>query len=111
MFGNLGQLMGLLKNADKIKANMKDMQERLGALRFVGDAGAGQVQATVDGRGEPVSLKIDPGLFAGGDREMVEELVCASFRQAIQKSREGMQKEMSAAMGGLDLSQFMGTGG
>lgn len=111
MFGNLGQMMGLLKNADKIKANMKDMQERLAALRFVGDAGAGQAQATVDGRGEPVSLTLDPALLSGGDRELIEELVCASFRQAIQRSREGMQKELSAAMGGIDISEFMGMGG
>lgn len=99
MFGNLGQLAGLLKNAGQIKENMRQMQERLKVSRYVGEAGAGQVRATVDGRGEPVELKFAPGLLEGGDAELIEELVCGAFRDAIGRSREGVAKEMQQATG------------
>ena len=60
MLGNLGQLASLLRNAGQIKENMQGMQERLKAARYVGEAGGGQVRATVDGRGEIVELKLEP---------------------------------------------------
>jgi len=105
--GNLGQIAGLLKNAGQIKENMKVMQERLKAARFVGEAGGGQVRATVDGRGEIVSMKIEPATIEDGDIEMLEDLICAAFRDAVAKSREGAQKEMETATGGMNLQGMM----
>jgi len=107
MLGNLGQLAQLLKNAGQIRENMKAMQERLAAARYVGQAGAGQVRATVDGRGDPVQIRIDPQLVAAGDVELLEELTCAAFRDALARCREGVQKEMQAATGGMDIQGMM----
>ena len=103
MLGNLGQLAGLLKNAGQIKQNMQAMQERMAATRFEGEAGGGQARATVDGRGDLVAVKIEPALVEAGDVEMIEDLVCAAIRDATQRSREAMQKEMQALTGGLGL--------
>ena len=107
MLGNLGQLASLLKNAGQIKENMRAMQERLQAARYVGEAGGGQVHATVDGRGELVRIKLEPATVAGGDAELLEDLICAAVRDATAKSREGVQKEMQAATGGMDLGNMM----
>lgn len=103
MFGNLGQIMNLMKNAGQIKQGMQDMNERLQAARFVGEAGGGQVQATVDGRGEMVALKIDPVLVQAGDVELLEDLTCAAVRDAVNRSRSAVQKEMQELTGGLNL--------
>lgn len=111
MLGNLGQITHLLRNAGQIKENMKQMQERLKAARFEADAGAGQVVATVDGRGEMVALRIEPKLIESGDREMIEDLTVAAIRSAVTKSREAVQKEMQAATGGMNiegLSEMLG---
>lgn len=107
MFGNLTQIASLLKNAGQIKENMKLASERLSAARFVGEAGGGQVRATVDGKGEPISIKIEPALFESRDTEMIEDLAVAALRDAIRRSREGAMKEMQAAAGGVDLSGLM----
>lgn len=107
MLGNLGQLAHLMKNAGQIKQNMADMNEKLSAARYSGEAGGGQVQATVDGKGDLVSLKIEPALIEAGDVEMLEDLICAAARDAIRVSREAAQKEMESAMGGLDLGGMM----
>ncbi len=103
MFGNLGQLASLLKNAGQMKQNMQAMQERLAAARFVGEAGGGQVQATVNGKGEVINCKIDPALVQAGDVEMIEDLVAAAFRDASQRTREAAQKEMQELTGGMGL--------
>jgi nucleoid-associated protein EbfC len=106
--GNLGQLMNIMKNAGQIKQNMQQMNERLQAARFQGEAGGGQVQATVDGRGELLGVKIDPQLVQAGDVELIEDLVCAGVRDAITRSRTAIQKEMQEITGGLNLPGMEG---
>jgi hypothetical protein len=103
MFGSLGQLASLLRNAGPLKQQMAAMQERLDAARFEGQSGAGQVRATVNGKGEIVSLKIEPTVAAGGDVELLEDLVVAAVRDAVTRSREGAQKELAAVAGDLNL--------
>lgn len=103
MFGNLGQLASLLRNAGQIKQNMQALHERLKATRHLGEAAGGQVQATVDGRGEILGVKIDPALVQAGDVELLEELVCAAFRDAARRCKEAAQKEMQDLTGGLGL--------
>ncbi|QOJ14366.1 MAG: YbaB/EbfC family nucleoid-associated protein [Planctomycetia bacterium] len=103
MFGKLGQIAELVKNAGSIKQSMQDMQARMAAARYVGDAGAGQVTATVDGRGELLEVRISPDLVTAGDVEMIEDLVVAAVRQAATYAREATQKEMAQLTGGLNL--------
>ncbi len=103
MLGNLSQLMNLMKSAGQIKQNVAQMQQRLAAARFVGEAGGGQVKATVDGKGELVALKFEPAVVQSGDVEMLEDLTCAAVRDAVNRSREAMQKEMQELTGGLNL--------
>lgn len=103
MLGNFGQLMNLMKNAGQIKQNMESMQQELEAARFEGEAGGGQVRATVNGKGDLVSLKLEPALVEAGDAEMIEDLTVAAVRAATTCSREAMQAQMSEMMGGMGL--------
>jgi hypothetical protein len=106
MFDKLGQFASLLKNAGQIQQNMRDMQARLTAARFTAESGGGQVQATVSGAGELISVKIAPPLVQGGDVELIEDLICAAVRQATVLSREAVAKEMGSLAPGLDLSSL-----
>lgn len=108
MFGQLGQLMQLLSNPEKLKADMKAMQERLEAARYVGEAGGGQVTVTMDGKCEVKAFKIEPELIKSGDHEMIEDLCAAAVQAATALSREGAQKEMQQMAGGLNLGPLGG---
>ncbi|MCK4341279.1 MAG: YbaB/EbfC family nucleoid-associated protein [Phycisphaerae bacterium] len=101
MLGNLGQLMHIMKNAGAIKQGMEELGARLEAARFTGEAGGGQVQCTVNGKGDLIAVKIDPALIQAGDVELVEDLTCAAVRDAINRSREAAQQEMQQLAGGL----------
>jgi DNA-binding YbaB/EbfC family protein len=107
VFGNLGQLAHLLRNAGQIKKNMQEMQTRLEAARYVGEAGGGQIRVTADGKGDVLEIKIDPALVKDDDVELLEDLLCAAVRDVITKSREGAQKEMQALTGGMDMQGMM----
>ena len=103
MFGQMGQLANLLKNAGKIKEGVAEMNTRLEAARYVGESGGGQARAEVNGRGDLISLKLEPALIESGDVEIIEDLAVAAVRAAVSLSREGMQKEMQSLGGGMGL--------
>jgi DNA-binding YbaB/EbfC family protein len=111
MFGGLGNLAGMLKQAKELQANMKKIQESMEAQRYEADAGAGMVKATVNGRSELVQVKIDPK--AAEDVELLEDLVLAAVGAASKKAQDAAKAEMSELTGGLNLpglSDMLGQG-
>jgi len=101
MFGGLGNMAELLKRAKSLQEDMKKMQEELVNKRFEADAGAGMVRAQVNGKGELVSVKIDPS--ATDDVELLEDLIVAAVGAATKKAQESAQQEMAQLTGGLNI--------
>lgn len=103
MFGSLGKVASLLGNMGQLKETMAGLQERLKNARFVGEAGAGQARATVDGQLDLLKIEVDPALAKSGDSELMIDLVTAAVRDALHKGRQGLMKEFETATGGLGL--------
>ena len=101
---NFGNLM---KQAQEMQAKMQEMQDRLAEVEISGEAGAGMVSVTLNGKGEMRGIKIDPSLFNSEDAEVVEDLIIAAFGDAKAKSEAHMQEEMSKITGGLNLPPGM----
>ncbi len=111
MFGGLGNIAGMMKQAKALQENMKKMQEELLQKRFEAEAGAGMVKATVNGKGELMQIKIDPS--AAEDVELLEDLVVAATGAAAKKAQDAIKEEMTQMTGGMDLpglSDLMGQG-
>jgi len=96
--GNL--MAGLLQQAKQVQEKIEELQGELAALRIEGQAGGGMVTVVVNGQQELISVKIDPQLIAE-DVEMVEDLVVAAVRQAMEKSKEESQQKVNAVTGGM----------
>ncbi len=101
MFGGLGNLAGILKQAKSLQENMQKMQDELAAQRFEGEAGAGMVRAEVNGKAELLRIKIDPA--ATKDVELLEDLVVAATAAAARKAQDAMKNQMSQLTGGMNL--------
>ncbi|NLX13484.1 MAG: YbaB/EbfC family nucleoid-associated protein [Phycisphaerales bacterium] len=111
MFGGLGNLAGIMKQAKAMQENLQKVQESLANSRFEADAGAGMVRAVVNGKSELVDIKIDPQ--AAEDIELLEDLIKAAFAAASKKAQETAKSEMAQLTGGLNipgLSELMGGG-
>ncbi|MQY63612.1 MAG: YbaB/EbfC family nucleoid-associated protein, partial [Calditrichaeota bacterium] len=96
--GNL--MASLLQQAKHVQEKIEELQGELAALRIEGQAGGGMVTVVVNGQQELISVKIDPQLIAE-DVEMVEDLVVAAVRQAMEKSKEESQQKVNAVTGGM----------
>lgn len=103
MFGKLGDMAGMLKQAKEMQSRMKEMQERVASTKFEAEAGAGAVKAVVNGKLELASVKLDPETVKAGDVEMLEDLIKAAVVAAQTKAAEGMKEEMKNLTGGMNI--------
>ena len=87
MFGQLGNLAELMRNAGKLRESVAKATEALGQLQVEGTSGGGAVTAKVNGRLELISVRIDPKLVADGDVELLEDLVAAAVNAGLTKAR------------------------
>jgi DNA-binding protein YbaB len=55
-----------------------------------------------NGRGEVVSITIDPAIL-GGDANMIQDLTVGAVNVALERARELAQAELGQATGGLPL--------
>jgi hypothetical protein len=101
---NLGNLM---KQAQQMQSKMQEMQEQLTRLEMTGEAGAGLVRVTLNGKGELRSLTLDPKVVDPSDTEMLQDLIVAAHRAAREKIDAASQAEMQKVTGGLQLPPGM----
>lgn len=97
---NLGDLV---KQAQRMKAEMEKIQEEAAAKRVEGTSGGGMVTVVCNGRGEVVEVKIDREVAGADDLEMLQDLIVAATNDALRKSRELLAQEMGRLTGGLGL--------
>jgi len=97
---DLGDLM---KQAQRMKAEMDRIQAEVAAKTVEGSAGGGMVTVVANGKGEILSVRIDPEVARGEDQEMLQDLMTAAANDALRKARELLAQEVSRVAGGLGL--------
>ena len=91
-------LGNIMKQAQMMQQKMMQLQKEVEA-----SSGGGMVTATVNGKQQIVSLKIEPTVVDPEDAEMLEDLIVAAINEALKKSQEMAQEEMAKITGGLNL--------
>ena len=99
-FGDMGNL---LKQAQKMQRDLEQVREELKNARVLGTAGGGAVSLDADGDGQILAVRLQPGILAGADKSLIEDLVVAAARDAFAKATTLRQERMSKISGGLNL--------
>ena len=99
MRGGIGDMM---KQAQLVQENMKQMQEKLATIEVEGQSGAGLVKVVMTCRHDVKSISIDDSLV-GDDKEMLEDLVAAAFNDAVRRVESTTQAKMAELTSGLGL--------
>ncbi len=92
----------ILQMGQQVQARMSELQTELGNRTVTGSAGGGMVTATADGRGKIREIKIDASV-AGGDVEMLEDLVLAAVSAAQDRAAQAYEEELKKLAGGFPL--------
>jgi DNA-binding YbaB/EbfC family protein len=100
-------LAGLMKQAQQMQSKMQEMQAKLEALEITGEAGAGLVKVTLNGKSDLRAILIDPKLIDPADVEMLQDLILAAHRDAKTKIEAVSAEEMQKVTGGMQLPAGM----
>ena len=96
-------LAKIMQQAQQMQAKMQEAQDKIEATEADGVAGAGLVRVRLRGKGELVSLTIDPSLM-GDDPEILEDLIKAAHsdaRRRLDEAMEAAMKEATSGFGGM----------
>ncbi len=105
--GGLGDMAKMMKQAQEMQGKMAQMQDDLDNIMVTGESGAGLVKATATAKGELKGLDIDPSIFNGDDKEVVEDLILAAIKDAQSRAQERSQQEMSKMAEAMGLPPGM----
>ena len=91
----------MMRQAQKLQAQLQKVQQELEELTVEGTAGGGVVKVTMTGKQEVESVTIEPE--AAEDVELLQDLVAAAVNDAFTKTQEMAAKKMSAVTGGMNI--------
>ena len=99
MRGGLGDLM---KQAQKMQADMERLQAEIAATEVTGEAGGGMVKVIMNGRHDVRKVSIDSGLMQD-DKSMIEDLVAAAMNDANRRVEALSKDKLSGITAGMNL--------
>jgi DNA-binding YbaB/EbfC family protein len=97
-----GQLDDLMKQAQKMQADMQQAQAELANVEIKGESGAGMVSVTMTGRHDVKRVAIDDAVLSE-DKEVLEDLLAAAVNDAVRKVEAHNKQAMSGLASGIDL--------
>ncbi len=93
----------MMKQVQKMQAEMLKLQEELGGRTVESTAGGGAVKAVANGKQELVAIEIKPEAIDPEDIEMLQDLILTAVNGALNQSREMVTNEMRRFTGGLNI--------
>ena len=93
----------IMREAQKLQAEMAKMQEEAKKKTVEATAGGGMVTVVASGGGEVISIKIEKDVVNPEDVEMLQDLVMAAVNKALRRAQEMVNEEMSKLTGGLQI--------
>ena len=96
-----GGMQGMLKQVQKMQAEMQKVQGELGNLTVSEEAGGGMIKATANGNREIISVEIDPQVIDKDDKEILEDLVVAAVNKALTSAAKLAEDEMAKVTKGM----------
>ncbi len=102
--GNMGAMM---KQAQKMQAELARAQEEIKDMTFEATAGGGMVKVVANGDMTVDSFVIDPEAVDPEDVEMLQDMVAAAVNEALRGVSEISSQRLNAATGGLNIPGLM----
>ena len=96
-----GNMAGMMKQIQKMQADMQKTQEELANKTVTAESGGGMVKATCNGAKEIVSLEIDEEIAKSGDKEMMEDLIVAAVNKSLQEAGKMAEEELGNITKGM----------
>ncbi len=89
-----GNMNNLLRQAQKMQADMEKTQADIEAKEFDVTSGGGAVTITMNGKKKVKAVKINPEVLDKDDVEMLEDLILTALNEGFEKAEALVESEM-----------------
>ena len=93
----------MMKQMQKMQANIAKVQEELGEMTVEVTAGGGAVRCVMSCDVEVKALEIDPELLNPEEIDMLQDLLIVVFNEASRQASEKANAEMAKATGNIRI--------
>lgn len=100
-------MANMLKQAQKMQADMARAQDELKDEHVEASAGGGAVKVRMNGALVVEQVAIDPAAVDPADVSMLEDLVAAAVNEALRQAQDLASSKMAAVTGGFSLPGLM----
>jgi DNA-binding YbaB/EbfC family protein len=90
----------IMRQAQKMQ---EQLQKQMEATIVEATAGGGMVSVKMNGNKQLLSLQVDPEVYSGGDKEMLQDLIVAAVNEGVRKVEEALNSQMGNLAGGLKI--------
>ncbi|MBE6664262.1 MAG: YbaB/EbfC family nucleoid-associated protein [Ruminococcaceae bacterium] len=93
----------MLRQAQKMQADMQEKQAELDEKVYDISAGGGVVKVKISGKKEILNIEISPEIVDPDDIETLQDIMVAAVNEAIKKVDSTNEAEMNKITGGLGM--------
>jgi hypothetical protein len=98
-----GNMQNMMKQAQRMQAEMARVQEELKDERVEASVGGGAGKVAMTGELAVERVTIDPAAVDTDDIAMLEDMVAAAVNEAVRQAQDLAARKMQAVTGGLGL--------
>jgi hypothetical protein len=97
---NIQQIMD---QAKAMQIEMQKMQDKLGNIEVIGEAGGGLVKITMTCKGQARKIELDDSIVDASDKDTLEDLIVAAMNDAKKKADDTLADETKKMMTKMGL--------
>lgn len=101
--GGMGNMNNMIKQAQKMQAEMLKAQESLSEQIIEASVGGGAVNVKINGKKELIELKLSPDAVDPDDIEMLEDMILSAVNEALRKADEAAAGSLKNITGGMNI--------
>lgn len=103
MGGGAQNMQNMIKQAQKMQAEITNVQEEIENETFTATTGGGTVEITMNGRKQVQSLNIKPEVVDKDDVEMLQDLLISAINECVKQIEDTSEAKMGAVTGGVSF--------
>jgi DNA-binding YbaB/EbfC family protein len=100
---DFSNIQNLFETAQRIQTEVTRVRAELATKTVAAETGGGLVKCTANGKGDLLSLDVDPSILGPDNRTMLQDLVVGAVNVALDRARQLAQDEIVRVTGGLPL--------
>lgn len=97
-------LTDIMQQAQKMQAELQKTQQALAEREVCGEAGAGLVRVTMNGRHDVRRVEIDPSVLSE-EKSVLEDLLAAAVNDAVRRVEAAQQAAFKELGGSIPLPE------